>query len=176
MIKFLTLRLFVCPLSLFLKEIPFASLTNTIDVKIERVLTGFWKVYTDGKWSSQHLYDFGFSRRFVLVRVWYLSSSEAYTNNWGLFGKENYLTFDWWKQMSYLTPIYMSFKSVFERNPICILDKHHRRENWESSNRLFDWLNNLFQPIKKPVRTNAGMTTSHLCTDFPMHKRVILTS
>ena len=24
-------------------------------------------------------------------------SSEAYTNNWGLFGKENYLTFDWWK-------------------------------------------------------------------------------
>jgi hypothetical protein len=22
---------------------------------------------------------------------------EAYTNNWGLFGKENYLTFDWWK-------------------------------------------------------------------------------
>jgi hypothetical protein len=23
----------------------------------------------------------------------------------------------------------------------------------ESSNRLFDWLNNLFQPIKKPVRT-----------------------
>jgi hypothetical protein len=27
------------------------------------------------------MYDFGFSRRFVLVRVWYLSSSEAYTNN-----------------------------------------------------------------------------------------------
>jgi hypothetical protein len=43
------------------------------------------------------MYDFGFSRRFILVRVWYLSSSEAYTNNWGLFGKENYLTFDWWK-------------------------------------------------------------------------------
>jgi hypothetical protein len=21
----------------------------------------------------------------------------AYTNNWGLFGKENYLIFDWWK-------------------------------------------------------------------------------
>ena len=43
------------------------------------------------------MYDFGFSRRFVLVRVWYLSSSEAYTNNWGLFGKDNYLPFDWWK-------------------------------------------------------------------------------
>ena len=43
----------------------------------------------------------------------------------------------------------MSFKSVFERNPICILDKRHRRENWESSNGRFDWLNNLFQPIKK---------------------------
>jgi hypothetical protein len=41
MIKFLTLRQFICPLSLFLKEIPFASLTNAIDVKIERVLTGF---------------------------------------------------------------------------------------------------------------------------------------
>ena len=26
-------------------------------------------LYTDGKWSSQRLYDFGFSRRFVLVRV-----------------------------------------------------------------------------------------------------------
>ena len=25
-------------------------------------------------------------------------------------------------KISYLTPIYMSFKSVFERNPICILD------------------------------------------------------
>ena len=41
MIKFLTLRQFICPLSLFLKEIPFASLTNAIDVKIEKVLTGF---------------------------------------------------------------------------------------------------------------------------------------
>ena len=41
MIKFLTLRQFICPLSLFLKEIPFASLTIAIDVKIERVLTGF---------------------------------------------------------------------------------------------------------------------------------------
>jgi len=30
-----------------------------------------------------------------LIRVGYLSSSEAYTNNWGLFGKENYLAFDW---------------------------------------------------------------------------------
>jgi hypothetical protein len=41
MIQFLTLRQFICPLSLFLKEMPFASLTNAIDVKIERVLTGF---------------------------------------------------------------------------------------------------------------------------------------
>jgi hypothetical protein len=32
-----------------------------------------------------------------LIRVGYLSSSEAYTNNWGLFGKENCLAFDWWK-------------------------------------------------------------------------------
>ena len=29
--------------------------------------------------------------------VGYLSSSEAYTNNWGFFEKENYLAFDWWK-------------------------------------------------------------------------------
>ena len=50
-------------------------------------------------------------------------------------------------------PIYMSFKSVFERNPICILDKCHRHENSESSNGLFDWLNQIVQPIKKPVRT-----------------------
>jgi len=55
------------------------------------------RLYTNVKWATRHVYDFGFSRRFVLVRVWYLSSSEAYTNNWGLFGKENYLTLDWWK-------------------------------------------------------------------------------
>ena len=32
---------------------------------------------------------------FCFVCVGYLSSSEAYTNKWGLFGKENYLAFDW---------------------------------------------------------------------------------
>jgi hypothetical protein len=41
------------------------------------------------------MYDLRFSRRFALVRVAYLSSSEAYTNNWGLFGKDDYLAFDW---------------------------------------------------------------------------------
>ena len=30
--------------------------------------------------------------------------------------------------------------------------------------------------VKIRSRTNAGMTASHLCTDFPMRKRVILTS
>jgi hypothetical protein len=40
-LKFLTFRQFICPLSMFLKEILFASLTNAIDMKIERVLTGF---------------------------------------------------------------------------------------------------------------------------------------
>jgi hypothetical protein len=73
---------------MFLKEIPFASLTNAIDLKIERVM-----------------------------------------------------------------PIYMSFKSVFERNPLYILHKCHRLENLESSNRLFDWLKQIVQPIKNPVRT-----------------------
>jgi hypothetical protein len=47
------------------------------------------KVYTDVKWLSQHLSYFRFSCRFVLVRVGYLSISDAYTNNWGLFA------FDW---------------------------------------------------------------------------------
>jgi hypothetical protein len=46
---------------------------------------------------TKHLYDLRFSRRFVLVRVAYLSSSQAHTNNRGVFGKENYLPFDWWK-------------------------------------------------------------------------------
>jgi hypothetical protein len=78
MIKFLTLRQFICPLSLFLKEIPFASLTNAIDMKIERVLTRFL---------------IGWNRLFSQSK----SPLEPYTNNWGLFGKENYLTFDWWK-------------------------------------------------------------------------------
>ena len=34
-LKFLTFRQFICPLSMFLKEIPFASFTNAIDMKIE---------------------------------------------------------------------------------------------------------------------------------------------
>ena len=44
-------------------------------------------LYTDGKGSTHQMYDFGFSRRFVLVRVAYLSSSEAYTYNSGVCGK-----------------------------------------------------------------------------------------
>jgi hypothetical protein len=46
---------------------------------------------------TKHLYDLRFSRRFVLVRLAYLSSSQAHTNNRGVFGKEHYLPFDWWK-------------------------------------------------------------------------------
>jgi hypothetical protein len=53
-----------------------------------------------------------------------------------------YLTQTKWKRFS---PIYMPFKSVFERNPLCILHKRHRLENWERSNGLFDWLNSLFR-------------------------------
>ena len=30
--------------------------------------------------------------------------------------------------------------------------------------------------VKIRSRTNVGLTTSHLCTDFPMRKLVILTS
>jgi hypothetical protein len=56
-------------------------------------------------------------------------------------------------KISYLSPIYMPLKYVFERNPLCILDKRHRHENWESSNGLFDWLKQIVQPIKKPVET-----------------------
>jgi hypothetical protein len=60
-------------------------------VKLSKWLVYAWEsLYTDGKWSSQRLYDFGFSRRFVLVRVWCHISSEAKSNNWGIFGKENY--------------------------------------------------------------------------------------
>ena len=71
----------------------------------ERNLNG-WKhlasqndSFTHGKvctqmWSGQPI----ICPTFVLVRVWYLSISDAYTNNWGLFGTENYLTFDCCKQ------------------------------------------------------------------------------
>ena len=41
----------------------------------------------------------------------------------------------------------MPFKSVFERNPLCILHKRHRLENWESSNGLFDRLKQIVPPI-----------------------------
>ena len=49
-------------------------------------------VYTDMKWLSQHLSYFDF-HAVVLIRVEYLSISEAYTNNWGLL----YLAFNLWK-------------------------------------------------------------------------------
>ncbi len=51
-----------------------------------------------GKCTQMWWSYFRFSCRFVFVGVGYLSISEAYTNNWDLFGKENYLAFDWWKQ------------------------------------------------------------------------------
>jgi hypothetical protein len=75
----------------------FNEITKITECTRVPVVYAWESVYTDGKWSTQQMYDFGFSRRFILVRLWYLSSLEAYTNNWGLFGKENYLTFDWWK-------------------------------------------------------------------------------
>ena len=34
--------------------------SNQVEVEVE---------VEDGKWSTQQMYDFGFSRRFVLVRV-----------------------------------------------------------------------------------------------------------
>ena len=34
----------------------------------------------------------------------------------------------------------MPFKYVFERNPIYIIHKRHRHENWESSNGLFTYI------------------------------------
>jgi hypothetical protein len=97
-----------------LKEIPFPSFPNTTDLKIRARSNGrfdwlnrfddlslFFKSHVESrdvpKKLTQHLYDIRFSRRFVLVRVAYISSSEAYTNNWDLLGKENYLAFDWWK-------------------------------------------------------------------------------
>jgi hypothetical protein len=114
MFKFLTFRQFICPLSLFFKEIPFPSFPNTTDLKIwassnRRLdwlnrfddLPLFIKSHVESrdvpKKLTQHLCDLRFSRRFVLVRVAYLSSSEAYINNWGVLGKENYLAFDWWR-------------------------------------------------------------------------------
>jgi hypothetical protein len=55
---------------------------------------------------------------------------------------------------------------------ICILDKRHRRENWESSNGLFDWLKQsvsanqeCFKPIKKPVRTLSIFTSMAFVKD-----------
>jgi hypothetical protein len=56
-------------------------------------LAHIFKSVVFGKDGKGHLYDLRFSRRFVLVRVAYLSSSKAYTNNWGLFGTDNYLAF-----------------------------------------------------------------------------------
>jgi hypothetical protein len=55
------------------------------------------RVRTAKEEQHYHLHDLRFSRRFVLVRVAYLSSSEAYTYNSDVCGKENYLAFDWWK-------------------------------------------------------------------------------
>jgi hypothetical protein len=51
-----------------------------------------------------------FSRRFVLIRVGYLSSSEAYTNNWCFFGKKYYLAFDWWKHFFLNTSVHFPWR------------------------------------------------------------------
>jgi hypothetical protein len=112
----------------------------------------------DGKWSSQQMYDFGFSRRFALVRVWYLSSSEAYTNNyWGLFGKENYLTFDWWKH----------FLKILRRSEVTI-NLTRRLKKMEASE-LTAWKSEVVQTLGWPLP---------ICVQtFPcVNKRVILTN
>jgi hypothetical protein len=68
------------------------------------ILTFFFKPETELvvawlRWSLHPLLVYRprdlYESDFVLIRVGYLSSSEAYTNNWGLFGKENYFAFDW---------------------------------------------------------------------------------
>ena len=41
----------------------------------------------------------------------------------------------------------------------------HRYENWESSNGLFDWLKQIVQPIKKPVRTLSIFTSMAFVKD-----------
>ena len=56
--------------------------------------------------------------RFVLVRVAYLSSSEAYTSNWGLLGKKHYLAFDWWKHF------FVNIKAFRSRQKSQISQKH----------------------------------------------------
>jgi hypothetical protein len=38
-------------------------------VKDGKGIYAWESLYTDGKWSTQQMYDFGFSRRFILVRV-----------------------------------------------------------------------------------------------------------
>jgi hypothetical protein len=83
--------------------------------------------------------------------------------------------------MSYLSPIYMPFKSVFERNPLAILPKHHRLENMregESSNWRFDWLNRfddlpLF--IKSHVESrDVPKQLSHHLSYFRFSRRFVL--
>jgi 5'(3')-deoxyribonucleotidase len=37
-------------------------------VKDAKGIYAWESLYTDGKWSTQQMYDFGFSRRFILVR------------------------------------------------------------------------------------------------------------
>jgi hypothetical protein len=58
---------------------------------------GVWEGWKGDFFQKQTYVRLRFSLRFVLIRVGYLSSSEAYTNYWCLFRKEYYLTFDWWK-------------------------------------------------------------------------------
>ena len=71
----------------------------------------------------------------------------------------------------------MPFKSVFERNLLCILHKRHRFENWESSNELFDWLKQIVQPIKKRLlwiifqSVYANMKIMHILIKTEQHKR-----
>jgi hypothetical protein len=56
------------------KETPIVSVgLRTAELSYTNQNKTAWKsesLYTDGKWSTQQVYEFGFSRSFVLVRVW----------------------------------------------------------------------------------------------------------
>ena len=60
------------------------------------ILYEIGKIWNDLRKAKDHQQPLR-TRRFVLVPVGYLSSSEAYTNNWDLVGKKHYLGFDGWK-------------------------------------------------------------------------------
>ena len=109
------------------------------------------------------------------IHVYRACANAILSSDWSLVclqSDSNYV------QISYLSPIYMPFKSVFERNPVSSFPNTTYLKIWASSNGRFDWLNRfddltLFIKSHVESRDVPKKLTQHLY-DFRFSCRFVL--